>query len=132
MKRNDAALRDGDAITASEIASPTLWTLLRLEASKALELHRLSRFERRAHLLEYRVHHVATFPFAQADVVEQQVLELFLGERSLEYCAVLRHLYGGGIRPLGSVDGSRQTRAASIAGFHCDPLVRTRKRGGAL
>src|SRR5687767_2569586 len=78
MKRDDAALGDRYLLAASQVARPALRASLRLKASEALELHRFTGFERDSHLLEDGIHHLAAFAFGKADVLEEQVLQLFL------------------------------------------------------
>src|SRR5690242_14592228 len=116
MEGDDTAFRYRYPLAASEIARPAFRSVFRLKSAEALELHCFTGLERRAHFFEYRVHHIATLAFAQADVLEQQVLELFLRQGSFDNRAVLRRM-NVGVRPIGSIDGSGSLGAAVITRF---------------
>src|SRR5690606_3959552 len=81
VESHHAPLRDRNALAAAQIARPALRALFRLEAAEAFELHGLAGFERRAHLLEDCIDHVAALALAQADVLEEEILQLLFRER---------------------------------------------------
>jgi hypothetical protein len=94
MKRDDAAFRNGYLFTTFEVARPALGPFLRLKAAKAFELYGFSGFQRDPHLLEYGINHFAALAFAQANLLEEQVLQLFLRQRSSQNIFGILHVDG--------------------------------------
>ena len=78
MERDHAALGNGYLFTALQVSRPALGSFLWLKAAKAFELHGFSGLKRSSHLLEQGVDHFAALALAQTDVLEEQVLQLFL------------------------------------------------------
>src|SRR5690348_5713718 len=80
VERHDAARGDRDLLSGLRIATRPLRLLAQLEIAEARQLDAAAFLERRADLLEEALDHVLRFALVEAELLEQEVGQLGLGQ----------------------------------------------------
>src|SRR5690348_2008286 len=80
VERHDAARGDRDLLSGLGIATRTLRLFAQLEIAEARELHAAAFLERRADLLEEALDHVLRLTLVEAELLEEKIGQLGLGE----------------------------------------------------
>src|SRR5438105_852106 len=81
VEGHDAPRADRDLFAGLRVAPRTLGLVAQLEVAEARELDAFAALEGPADLLEKGLDHVLRLAFVEADLLEQQVRELRLGQR---------------------------------------------------